>query len=97
MRAQIITCNSMYDENNKWVDGYHEIHEIDNLKGSEHFIATIESVIRNNIKFKNDNSIIDKVIISANDDECVKQAIHHFKDNSYLIDIEDVESYMSIC
>ena len=96
MRVQIITCNSMYDENNRWVDGYHEIHEIDNLKGTEHFIATVDSIIKNNLKFKNDNSIIDKVIISSNNDKSLSEVINHFKDNSYLIDIEDVESYMSL-
>lgn len=95
MRAQIITCNSIY-ENKRWVDGYHEIHEIDNLRSYGHFIATIESVISLNLRFKNDDSIIDKVIISCSDNNLLNQVIQYYKDNPSLIDIEDVESYMSI-
>ena len=94
--VQIITCNSIYDKNNKWVDGYHEIHEITNIKSYAHFIATIESIINLNLKFKNDDSVIDRLIISCDDTHILNQVVQYYKDNPSLIDIQEVESYMSL-
>ena len=45
---EIITCNSMYKDD-ECVGGYHEIHKISYLQNSQHLIAPIDSIIKNNL------------------------------------------------
>lgn len=75
----------------EYVKGYHEMHEIHNISNADHIIATIESVIENNIKFKNDDTVLTDVFISCTDEDIEKQVIKYFKENPINgIRIEDI-------
>ena len=50
MKVTIITANPMY-KNNQCIGGYHEIHEVNYLQNVEHVIATINSIIKNNLMY----------------------------------------------
>lgn len=60
---KITTVNSTY-KNGECVENNNEIHEILGLQGFEHILATIESVTKNNLKYKKANSELDHITIS---------------------------------
>ena len=75
----------------EYVKGYHEIHEIHNIKNVDHIIATVKSVIENNIKFKNDDTVLTDVFISCTDEDIENEVIKYFKENPINgIRIEDI-------
>ena len=73
----IITSNSLMRDG-EYVKAYHEIHEINNLSNVDHIIATVESVIHNNLKFKNDDTVLSDVFISCSDDDFKREVLKHF-------------------
>ena len=86
----IITSNSLIHDG-EYVKAYHEIHEINHLSNVEHIIATINSVIHNNLKFKNDDTILTDVFISCSNDDFQREVIKHFSLNPINgIRIEDI-------
>lgn len=55
--VQILTSNATYD-NGKCVGGYHEIHKINYLQNAQHLITTVESIIKNNLLYGYDNTVL---------------------------------------
>ena len=75
----------------EYVRAYHEIHEINNLSNVDHIIATVESVIQNNLKFKNDDTVLSDVFISCSNEDYQREVIKHFSLNPIDgIRIEDI-------
>jgi hypothetical protein len=50
MEIEIIT-NNVVRKNGMCVDGYHEVHKISHLQNVDHIIATIDSIIKNNLLY----------------------------------------------
>ena len=65
----------------EYVKAYHEIHEINNLSNADHIIATVDSVIHNNLKFKNDDTVLSDVFISCSNENYQREVIKHFSLN----------------
>lgn len=75
----------------EYVRAYHEIHEINRLSSVEHIIATVDSVIQNNLKYKNDDTVLTDVFVSCTEDGFTKAVIDHYKENPVNgIRIEDI-------
>ena len=86
----IITSNSLMRDG-EYVKAYHEIHEINNLQNVDHIIATVDSVIHNNLKFKNDDTVLSDVFISCSNEDYQREVIKHFSLNPINgIRIEDI-------
>ena len=87
MKAEIITCNSKF-ENGKCIGGYHETHRVGCLNIKEHLIATIRSIIENNLKYGCDDTILETVMVGCNDHSVVeyinKNLNSIFSDYPYL-------------
>ena len=79
----LVTMNIQKDENGDNVGGYHEIHEIKSISNADHIIATVKSVVDNNIKFKNDGTELAAVFISFYEDnlEMRDDVIKYFREN----------------
>lgn len=60
MKITITTGNAMY-KNGECVGGYHEIHEVNYLQNVEHAIATIDSVIKNNLMYGCIDTVLESV------------------------------------
>ena len=108
MIFQIVTNNSKYVDM-KYVSSYHEIHEITGLRNSQHVIATINSIVANNLLFKECGATLlpgyeeypieydtklDSVIISSDDQETLKKVMDHYKENPLSVKVEEVEAHM---
>lgn len=108
MIFQIVTCNSKWVDM-KYVSSYHEIHEISGLQNKQHVIATINSIVANNLLFAEHGATslpgyeeypieyytkLDSVIISSDDQETLKEVIDYYKKNPISVKIEEVEAYM---
>lgn len=79
MKANVTTCNSMI-ENGECVGGYHELHEIRYLSGIEHLIATIDSIIKNNLLYGCKDTVLEDVIVACDDNNTVKYIAEHCND-----------------
>lgn len=79
MKAKIVTCNSVFED---WecVGGYSEVHDICDLSNKEHLIATIDSIIKNNLLYECEDTILEAVIIYCNDHRTVEYITEHCKD-----------------
>lgn len=77
-KIEILTCNSMYKDG-ECVGGYHEIHEIKYLQNVNHLIATIDSIIKNNLLFGCDDTVLESVSISCNDQGVIDVINEHYK------------------
>lgn len=75
--VEILTSNASY-ENGKCVGGYHEIHKINYLKNAQHLIATIDSIIKNNLLYSCDDTVLEDVVVSCNDQKVVDEVSKHF-------------------
>lgn len=75
---EIMTCNSVY-KNGERVDYYHEIHKINYLQNTQHLIATIESIIKNNLLFGCDNTVLEEICISCADQKVTDEINEHYK------------------
>lgn len=95
MLTRIITCNSIY-QNKKYISGFHEIHEIDNLQNYNHMIATINSIVSNNISFKPSDTTLDRVIISAEDEDMINSVIRYYDRNPIDVEVMEVEMAISL-
>lgn len=97
MRIQIFTCNDVY-QNNKYKESYHEIHEIDNIYCLDHIIATIDSIVSNNLKFKTKDTKLNSVIISGDNNKIISQVISYYLQNKSEVEIFGAETaYMNMC
>ena len=76
----IITSNSLMRDG-EYVKAYHEIHEINHLSNVSHIIASVESVIHNNLKFKNDDTVLSDVFISCSNEDYQREVLKHFSLN----------------
>lgn len=76
----IITSNSLIRDG-EYVKAYHEIHEINHIQNINHIIATVDSVVHNNLLYKNDDTTLTDVFISCSDDQFQKLVIDHYKNN----------------
>ena len=75
--VEIFTSNSMY-ENGKCVGGYHEIHKINYLQNAHHLIATVESIIKNNLLYGCGDTVLEDVMVSCDDQKVVDEVNKHF-------------------
>ena len=60
--VEIFTSNSAY-ENGVCIGGYHEIHKINYLQNVQHLIATVESIVKTNLLYGCDDTILEDVTI----------------------------------
>ena len=86
----IITSNSLMRDG-EYVKAYHEIHEINHLSNIDHVIATVESMIQNNLKYKNDDTVLTDVYVSCTNDDFTKAVVDYYKKNPINgIRVEDI-------
>ena len=74
---EIMTCNSMY-EIGKCVGGYHEIHKINYLRNMQHLIATIDSIIKNNLLYGCDDTVLENIVVSCTDQKIIEEVHKHY-------------------
>ena len=79
MKAYVTTCNSMIKDG-EVNGGYHEMHEIKYLSGMEHLIATIDSIIKNNLLYGCEDTILESVVVDCSDRNAVKYIADHCND-----------------
>lgn len=77
MKVKIITCNSKY-ENGKCVGGYHEIHKINFLQNANHIIASINSIIKNNLLYGCKDTVLEEISVSCNDAKINDEINSHY-------------------
>lgn len=77
MKVVITTCNTLYKKH-EVVGGYSEIHKINYISNIKHLIATVESVVVNNITYKNDSTVLDAILIECDDTEMVNALIKYY-------------------
>lgn len=75
---EIMTCNSVYKEG-ECVGGYHEIHKINFLQNTQHLIATIDSIIKNNLLYGCDDTVLEEVCISSEDKDMTEEVNKYYK------------------
>ncbi len=78
MKIEIITCNSKY-ENGQCVGGYHEIHKINFLQNTNHIIATIDSIIKNNLLYGCDDTVLEEISVSCNNEKIKDEINNHYQ------------------
>ena len=85
--TEIITCNSMYQDG-ECIGGFHEIHNINFLQNVPHLIATIDSIVKNNLLYGCDNTVLESVSVSCSDPSVVDKINEHYKGFCGKIKIE---------
>lgn len=75
--VEIHTCNSVY-ENGEVVGGYHENHRITYLQNANHVIATIDSIVKNNLLHGCNDTVLEDVIVSCNHHGTVEELREHY-------------------
>lgn len=90
--VEIFTSNSMY-ENGKCVGGYHEIHNINYLQNTQHLIATIESIIKNNLLYGCDDTVLEDIIVSCDDSKVISEVDKYFHGKCGKVNIHTEVSY----
>ena len=75
---EILTCNSMYQDG-ECIGGYHEIHKINYLQNIKHLIATIDSIVKNNLLYGCDDTILESVSVSCSDEYITNLLNEHYK------------------
>ena len=75
--VEIFTSNSAY-ENGVCIGGYYEIHKIKYLQNAQHLIATVESIVKNNLLYGCDDTILEDVTISCDDPKVVNEVNKYF-------------------
>ena len=76
-KVEIFTSNSAY-ENGVCVGGYHEIHKINYLRNAQHLIATVESIVNNNLMYGCDDTILEDITVSCDDQKVIDEINEHF-------------------
>lgn len=74
---EILTCNSVY-QNGECVGGYHEIHKINYLQNMQHLIATIDSIIKNNLLYGCEDTVLEEICVSCGDQEIEEEINSHY-------------------
>lgn len=90
--VEIYTSNSMY-ENGECVGGYHEIHKINYLQNTRHLIATIESIVKNNLLFGCDNTILEDITVSCEDSNVISEVNKYFNGRCGKVRVYSEVSY----
>lgn len=75
---EVLTYNSMYN-GEKCVGGYHEIHEIKNLQNIKHLIATIDSIVKNNLLYGCDETMLESISVFCGDKSIIDVLNKHYK------------------
>lgn len=75
--VEIFTSNSTY-ENGTCVGGYHEIHKVSYLQNTQHLIVTIDSIIKNNLLYGCDNTVLEDITVSCDDQKVVDEVSKHY-------------------
>ena len=75
--VEIFTSNSTY-ENGVCAGGYHEIHKINYLQNSQHLIATIESIVKNNIMYGCDNTVLEDITVLCDNQKVIDEINKYF-------------------
>lgn len=75
--VEILTSNATY-ENCECVGGYHEIYKINYLQNAQHLIATVESIIKNNLLYGCGDTVLEYVMVSCDDNKVVDEVGKHF-------------------
>lgn len=75
--VEILTSNAIYVDE-KCVGGYHEIHQINNLQSTQHLIATVDSIIKNNLLYSCKDTILEDVRILCDDSSVVDKVNEHY-------------------
>lgn len=86
MKADVMTFNSMYKDG-EIVGGYHEIHNIAFLSNTEHLIATVDSIIKNNLLYGCDDTVLERVYVGCDDLNAVEYIIKHCDDIFHYRDV----------
>ena len=74
---EIMTCNSVY-KNGECVGGYHEIHKINYLQNMQHLIASINSIIKNNLLYECEDTVLEEICVSCGDQEVEEEINKHY-------------------
>lgn len=85
-KVTIITDNATYNSLRSMViGGYHEIHEIHYLSSIEHLLATIDSIIENNLTYSGLESELVSVTVETDDKKAFSAVSSHYEhpDNQY--------------
>lgn len=79
---KLSTINSSY-KNEELISTYNEIHEILGLQSIDHIYATIESIVRNNLKYSNHDIKLESITVSMSFTErkTLSKIISHYADN----------------
>ena len=75
--VEIFTSNSAY-ENGVCVGGYHEIHKINYLQNAQHLIAVVESIVKNNLLYGCDGTILEDVTVSCDNQKVIDEINKYF-------------------
>lgn len=75
--VEIMTCNSTYKDG-ECIGGYHEIHKINYLQNSNHLITSIDSIIKNNLLYCCDNTVLECVTVYCDDLKVVDEVNKHY-------------------
>lgn len=79
--VEILTSNATY-ENGECVGGYHEIHKINYLTSTQHLIATVESIVKNNLLYGCNDTVLEDITVSCDDQKVVDEVNKHFNSQS---------------
>lgn len=91
MRVEVRTCNSTY-ENGECVGGYYETHTVKCLSNVKHVIATVESIVKNNLLYGCIDTVLEEIYISCEDIETSKELEKYFKKFPMKVMVEYVYS-----
>lgn len=89
---EIITGNSVY-ENGECVGGYHEIHKISYLQNTQHLIATIDSIVKNNLLYGCDDTVLECVIVSCDDQKVADEVDKHYNGSCGKVEVYVERTY----
>lgn len=87
MTVEIMTCNSSY-QNGECDGGYHEIHTIKYLQSVDHIIATIDSIIKNNLLYGCKDTILEEIVVSCDNERIVEEINNYYKQRVIEIKVQ---------
>ncbi len=83
---EVILSNSIC-KNGKSIGGRHEIHKISYLCSLQHIIATIDSIIKNNLLYSWQDEVLDSVEVYCNEKDIVDEISAYYKNNSEKVKV----------
>ncbi len=77
MRLKVTTCNTKpgIDTEIEW---YNETHMVESLCNMDHVISTIDSIIKNNIIYWCEDTILEKIHIMCDDQDTVEYITNYW-------------------